>query len=359
LLPLKAGVIIMTLSAMATDPNCDVKMVPVGLHYFHRDRFRSRAAVEFGRPISVPKQYVEDYKAGGALKRKAIADLLEQVFDGLKQVTVNASDYDTLNDIQTMRRLVKPTNKVLTEHENLELTRRLISGYTVLKDDPKLQAFIKDMRAYHQKLAAFGLHDHMVKDTVIGGTDSLKLLLTRIGELSMAAMLAIPGALTTGPAFYYAQKMAKAKAVKAKEASSVKIWGQDIIATWKIIYGLSLLPVVYAIDTTIILLLLHFWRGWSWLSFLWAGPLIFIALAPIGWWSVRLTEQGAEWIRSLKPLTMSLFNPGATQELRMERAELQATAYELIEEFGPKIIKDFDKNRIIAPAEREYNQYVR
>lgn len=49
LLPLKAGVAIMALGAMANNPNCKVRIVPVGLSYFHPHKFRSRAVVEFGR----------------------------------------------------------------------------------------------------------------------------------------------------------------------------------------------------------------------------------------------------------------------------------------------------------------------
>lgn len=56
LLPLKAGVSVMALGAMADDPNLRVKIVPVGLSYFHAHRFRSRAVVEFGAAMDVPSE---------------------------------------------------------------------------------------------------------------------------------------------------------------------------------------------------------------------------------------------------------------------------------------------------------------
>lgn len=52
-LPLKAGVTIMALGSMASSPELDVKIIPVGFHYFHRSRFRSRAVLEFGQSISI------------------------------------------------------------------------------------------------------------------------------------------------------------------------------------------------------------------------------------------------------------------------------------------------------------------
>jgi glycerol-3-phosphate O-acyltransferase/dihydroxyacetone phosphate acyltransferase len=96
LLPLKAGVSIMALGAMANDPTVQVKIVPVGLSYFHAHRFRSRAVVEFGAALDVPTELVEMFKEGGMKKREAVAKFLDLIYDGLKTVTIRAPDYDTL-----------------------------------------------------------------------------------------------------------------------------------------------------------------------------------------------------------------------------------------------------------------------
>lgn len=96
LLPLKAGVSMMALGAMANHPEVRVKIVPVGLSYFHPHRFRSRAVVEFGQSLDVPPEYVEMFKAGGTQKREAVAKFLDLIYDSLKTVTVRAPDYDTL-----------------------------------------------------------------------------------------------------------------------------------------------------------------------------------------------------------------------------------------------------------------------
>jgi glycerol-3-phosphate O-acyltransferase/dihydroxyacetone phosphate acyltransferase len=95
-LPLKAGFSIMALGAMAANPDLDVKLVPVGLSYFHAHKFRSRAVIEFGPPISVNRDFVEQYKLGGAKKRDACGKLLEQVHDGLRAVTLRGPDWETM-----------------------------------------------------------------------------------------------------------------------------------------------------------------------------------------------------------------------------------------------------------------------
>lgn len=96
LLPLKAGVSIMALGAMANDPKLQVKIVPVGLSYFHAHKFRSRAVVEFGSALTVPNEFVEMFKQGGTQKRDAVSKFLDLIYDALKTVTVRSPDYDTL-----------------------------------------------------------------------------------------------------------------------------------------------------------------------------------------------------------------------------------------------------------------------
>lgn len=86
----------MALGAMASDPNCKVRIVPVGLSYFHAHRFRSRAVVEFGSAMDVPEDLISMFKQGGTHKRDACGKLLDLIYDGLKTVTLRAPDYDTL-----------------------------------------------------------------------------------------------------------------------------------------------------------------------------------------------------------------------------------------------------------------------
>jgi glycerol-3-phosphate O-acyltransferase / dihydroxyacetone phosphate acyltransferase len=86
----------MALGAMANNPDLNMKVVPVGLSYFHAHRFRSRAVIEFGPALDVPAEFVEKFKQGGQEKREAVSKFLDLVYDALKAVTIRAPDYDTL-----------------------------------------------------------------------------------------------------------------------------------------------------------------------------------------------------------------------------------------------------------------------
>lgn len=81
---------------MSKYPGLDVKIVPVGLNYFHAHKFRSRAVIEFGTPLTISPRYVEMFENGGIEKRQACGKLLESIYDSLKSVTLNAESYETL-----------------------------------------------------------------------------------------------------------------------------------------------------------------------------------------------------------------------------------------------------------------------
>jgi glycerol-3-phosphate O-acyltransferase/dihydroxyacetone phosphate acyltransferase len=179
LLPLKAGVSIMALGAMANDPSVKVKIVPVGLYYFHAHRFRSRAVVEFGTALDVPEELVEMFNEGGSRKREAVAKFLDLIYDGLKTVTIRAPDYDTLmvrfftlafilllrhvlQLIQAVRRLYKTPGQHLTLGQVVELNRRFLEGYTHFGDQPRVQKLRSDVLKYNRLLRDLGLRDHQV-----------------------------------------------------------------------------------------------------------------------------------------------------------------------------------------------------
>ena len=84
----------MALGAVEQRPDINVKIIPVGMNYFHAHRFRSRAVVEFGNPIDVPVDLAKQFKGEG--RRDAIGTLLETVRQGLASVTVQSPDYETL-----------------------------------------------------------------------------------------------------------------------------------------------------------------------------------------------------------------------------------------------------------------------
>ena len=105
----------MALGAMEHVPTLQVRIVPVGLSYFHPHRFRSRAVVEFGPALDIPKELVDQFQQGGDQKRKAAGKLLHMIYDALKTVTIRAPDYETLM-VSILRVLIRVSFKLVLGH---------------------------------------------------------------------------------------------------------------------------------------------------------------------------------------------------------------------------------------------------
>lgn len=202
----------MALGAMAANPGLQVQIVPVGLSYFHPDRFRSRAVVEFGRSISVPEELVERFKQGGPAKREASGKLLDVIYDALKTVTVRAPDYDTLMVIQAARRLYKTPGQHLSLGQVVELNKRFISGYLHFKDEPRVQQLRTNVMKYNRLVRDLGLRDHQVTQAKRAYWKTVGLLLYRTLLLSAWAVFALPGVILNGPIFLLAAIVSRKKA---------------------------------------------------------------------------------------------------------------------------------------------------
>ncbi|KAI0670469.1 glycerol-3-phosphate O-acyltransferase [Trametes maxima] len=360
LLPLKAGVSLMALGAMANHPDLRVKIVPVGLSYFHAHRFRSRAVIEFGSPLDVPPEFVEMFKEGGPKKREAVGKFLDVIYDALKTVTLRAPDYDTLMLIQAARRLYKTPGQHLTLGQVVELNKRFLQGYLHFKDEPKVQKLREDVLKYNRLLRDLGLRDHQATSIHIfvqvpmaqkAGWKTFGLLSYRLILLTVWTVLSLPGVILNGPIFVTASVISRKKAKEALAASEVKIAGRDVLATWKILVALGVTPVLYSFYAFLSALVATKagaplkWRIWT--------PFLVLMILPlIGYAALKFGEAGMDVLKSLRPLVIALI-PGqqrSLDKLKKMREDVANELAEVINEFGPKIFEDFDQMRILVPS---------
>ncbi|KAJ6606886.1 glycerol-3-phosphate O-acyltransferase [Mycena sp. CBHHK59/15] len=351
LLPLKAGVSIMALGAMANDPNLRVKIVPCGLSYFHAHKFRSRAVVEFGRALDVPAELVEMFKLGGAQKREAVSKFLELIFYALKTVTVRAPDYDTLMLIQAVRRLYKTPGQHLTLGQVVELNRRLLEGYEHFKDEPRVQNLRKDVFKYNRLVRDMGLRDHQVPRAQRAGWKTFALLTYRVGLLTVWSTFALPGVILNGPIFILASIISRRKAKEALAASRVKIAARDVIATWKVLVSLGVAPVLYLTYACMGTLLAI--RAKAPLKWRLITPfLILFSVPAMSYAALKFGEAGMDVLKSLPPLIAALI-PGqqpSLDKLKAMRVQLSNQVSDLINDFGPNLYQDFNEWRILVPS---------
>lgn len=360
LLPIKAGVAIMALGAMADSPHIDLKVVPVGMNYFHAHKFRSRAVVEFGQPIEIPTELVDMYKNGQ--RRDAIGQLLDTVYQGLAAVTVQTPDYDTLMLIQAARRLYKPTGKKLPLPYVVELNRRLAMGYERYKDDPRIVNLSKDVKEYNKQLRYLNIRDHQVQYVRMPIHTVVFTTIYRVVKLLGLLVGTLPGLMLFTPVFVLTKYISIRKAREALAGSSVKIQGRDVMATWKIMTALFFAPILYNTYICVFVWRVYsnrLWGYWDyaprWMPLYAAFPIGWILFPLITFAALRFGEVGMDIFKSLRPLVMCL-NPTSSfniQQLRERRARLSERVTELINELGPEMFPDFDKMRIVQDTQRE------
>lgn len=374
LLPLKAGVAIMALGALAKDPDCGVKIIPIGMNYFHAHKFRSRAVIEFGHPIEVSPEQVAAYKAGD--RRNAVGSLLETVYQGLLAVTQSSPDYDTLMLAQAARRLYNPHGKKLPLPTVVELNRRLIKGYTQYKDDPRVIEVKKDVSEYNRRLRALRIKDHQVE---WGNVKErrwwyvLAVLIYRLGELLVLFAGTLPGLAMFWPVFVTTKIISMKKQKEALAASTVKLQGRDVITTWKLLVAMAFAPALYFYYMIIITMWLAYNRRDGYYTFqvpwwmrtrsyvpdwvpLWMFSIYSLALyIALTFAALRIGEIGMDVLKSLPPLFVAL-NPrssGSLAKLRARREALAKKVTDLVNELGPEVYPDFDANRIVADPYKE------
>ncbi|KAI8319440.1 hypothetical protein GQ54DRAFT_265292, partial [Martensiomyces pterosporus] len=355
MLPLKAGATIMALGATAANPELGLKIVPTGLNYFHPSKFRSRAVIDFGQPIEIPMDLVEKYKQGGDAKRQACDELLDTVSEGLKQVTLNTPDLETLRLVQAGRRLYQPTQHSLNMTQQVELTRRFIKGYNIYKDLPEVKELRDRVADYNMQLRYYGIRDHQVETMEIGRAEAGALFLWRLLWLLIMGLVALPGTILNIPVFVVTSVVSKRKAKAALAASTVKVRARDVIATWKILITLGLVPLLYTIYSILAIVFVR--RAPHWAQLLvggavgWSSFRIYVAAwamaSFMSYTALVFGEQAIDIVKSIRPLFLTLIlGEEHTALLVRQREELSSDITELVNELGPKIYPEFSKTRV-------------
>lgn len=281
-----------------------VTMVPCGLNYIHRHRFRSQVLIQFGTPIILDEKWLQEYRHDA---QSAVRHLTDTLAESLKRVTLNAPDWRTLRFIQTARRLYKPAAADLNPGDYMELNRRFIDRYLASMNDPELVELRDEVEDYQSELDILGLKDHQLRQPLSTGQAIGKMLLRSI-QMFILLPLAIPGAILHLPVGW-------AAAIVGNRFS----YEEDDIATLKVLATILLLPLVYL--AIAVWIGIEFGAGWSLFSVL--------ALSFSFFTSVRLLEMEANLIVSMFAILRLTRLRSEAEQLREMRANLVVKVREL------------------------------
>ncbi len=317
--PLKTGAARIALDAAQAVPEDaePVRIVPVGLTFDARERFRSRALLVVGDPITVRPPPVEPGTDPAAepspAARAAVRGLTAEIDTGLRQV---AADYRSWRDARLFQRAVeiydRPSRALPGDTTLAALhrtARELADDFDALHavEPERTDAVARAMARYDRILRLLSLRDDQIaaRYPVLGVVRFLArtLLLLLLG-LPVGAVGTL---LNLGPYLAVGQLTARSDLAVEEQAS------------WKLFGGLILYPVCWLLEAAAV--------GW------WRGVPLAVAVAvaaPVtGYLALLLWDRGRRLWREARAFLRLRTRPGVWRRLRVIRRALRADVQRL------------------------------
>lgn len=233
--PLKTGVARIVLGAERKFPGLGTQIVPVGLTFDVKQRFRSRALVQVGVPIDPAPEIELDRTDNPA----AVKALTARVDEGLKQVTLNYPSWEDAwriaraADLYGRAELDVPRGRGLAE--SFEVHRAFIEGYQEMRSrfPERVKAVEDAVEEYDRLLRAFRLRDDQVA-SAYPSSPVLRFVARTLLRLLVHLPLAVVGFILNVIPYHL-----------ARLAGWFVRRSPDQVASYKVFGGLVLFPLTW------------------------------------------------------------------------------------------------------------------
>jgi 1-acyl-sn-glycerol-3-phosphate acyltransferase len=230
LLPVKTGAARIALGALSDEGESDatggsnfsadenaahltnLKIVPVGLYYTAKTRFRSEALIRFGEPFEVkPAAPDED----GEPPREAVLELSQKIERALREVTLNVPDDEELEAVARAEQLFSSIYESLNFRQPLsaefELRRRFAE--TLTRTPQPLPRRVERLRArlreYEEDLGRFRIVPENLSVLAHSRWHVFRHFLLRLGVVLLLSPLVVVGAFLHLPAYLLSTLLSK------------------------------------------------------------------------------------------------------------------------------------------------------
>jgi glycerol-3-phosphate O-acyltransferase/dihydroxyacetone phosphate acyltransferase len=312
--PLKTGAARIALSAEAeNDGRLDVTIVPVGLFYERKARFRSRVLLAVGEPLAVgPRlaRYRDD-------ERGAVDALTDDIKARLDEVVLQAETRELLAGIARIARWTADTKArkgegdaegeaeaLAAQHHR---TRELLAAYERLRarDPARVEAVAAAARGYARTLRHLGVHNPWALEIELIAPGQV---FAAVAKLALALPLATAGALLGWLPYRL-----------AGEVATRFTQDEDILSTVKLIGGAVFLFVGWVVEAVVAGCLF----GAAWGAALFA---LGVASGYVALWFEELVADTAEAVRYLWLRAFHFDTARRLTERRRALADAVATA---------------------------------
>ncbi len=198
------------------DYRLGIKVIPIGLHFFSRSRFRSRVLVNIGKPIDLAPHTAQNR----VNPTEAVQGLTKEIQTRLEQITVNLMHLeldDLVRDVELIyREELTGDTSLIPPHlsnnaEEFILTQRIAEcvDYYYAREPKRVQDMQDRITAYKRKLQRLNLRDAMLQERTVFSkvlaSSARKFVLALLG-LPIAFYGIINNFIPHGIAIYSAKK---------------------------------------------------------------------------------------------------------------------------------------------------------
>lgn len=270
--PLKTGLARIVLGAGQKHPGLETRIVPVGLTFDAKEKFRSRVLLQIGEPVDPAPELAQ----GGAENPDAVRALTGRVAAALETVTLN---YDSWEDARLVARAADLYGRDQVElpgrrplAESFPIRQAILEGYEDLRRrfPDRVAGVAEAVRAYDRLLQVFRLRDDQVA-AAYPPAPVMRFIVNTLLRLLIHLPLAIAGTVLNWVPYRLIGLVA------------TRFAGPDAdqTATYKLFGAVLLFPLTW---TAAALLAAH-WTG-TW----WSAPLAFL-LAPLAGYAALLFDE--------------------------------------------------------------------
>ena len=295
------------------NPCVDLKIVPAGLYYTSKTKFRSAVLLYFGKPIEVRPVELE---ADGNPPRAAVRDLSRRIECALREVILDAEHEEALQTISRAERIFSSeTDEEGSESlaEELQLQQRFNKAYAVLREraPERLRKLEVRMVRFEEELTQAGVDPEDLSPPT-STFDVFRHLVTRVLLFLLLIVPATFGALVHYPAYrlggYLATRFSRND--------------EDVISTVKIISAMLLFPMTWLLAAAVGYKL----QGWEF------ALAVAVVLPLAGYLGIRFFEGFDSFLGGLRALVFFLMRRRFFVRLLAERKAIRNEILALGEE---------------------------
>jgi 1-acyl-sn-glycerol-3-phosphate acyltransferase len=304
---LKTGVARIALGAEQQCGPLGLRIVPVGLNFDAKQRFRSRVLISIGEPIDP----VAGLEPVDAQSRESVGRVMSRVEEGIKSVTLNYPSWEEAKLIQRAAALYDERKPADSGQDSLadefSVQKQLADAYLRMKarSPRRVARIIEALNSYDRLLRVLSVqHEHVVQEhpkllQAIYSVRKLSLFLVRLP-------LALLGIFLNGLPFYLTRWLSRLR-IRPDRQSTIKLFG-----------GLVLYPLCWTLQARLL-----------------GGEVV----APLAWWllaplsgiaSLLFRERHAQLLEELRTYLKLNTHADMRQELAQRLDTVRTEVAELL-----------------------------